>query len=37
MKQGDIVEAGPAPQVFGAPQTEYTRALMRAALGESAV
>ena len=36
MKQGDIVEAGPAPQVFGAPQTEYTRALMRAALGESA-
>ncbi|MFP1642968.1 ABC transporter ATP-binding protein [Pontitalea aquivivens] len=34
MKQGDIVEAGPAAQVFGAPQTDYTRALMRAALGE---
>ncbi|UYP68121.1 ABC transporter ATP-binding protein [Thalassobacter stenotrophicus] len=31
MKQGDIIEAGPAQQVFDAPQTEYTRALMAAA------
>ncbi|MCL7463536.1 ABC transporter ATP-binding protein [Phaeovulum sp. NW3] len=35
MKQGDIVESGPAAQVFGAPQTDYTRQLMRAALGEA--
>jgi len=31
MKTGDIVEAGPADQIFDAPQTEYTRALMAAA------
>ncbi|MEZ5883334.1 MAG: ABC transporter ATP-binding protein [Paracoccaceae bacterium] len=36
MKRGDIVEAGPAAQIFGAPQTDYTCTLMRAALGESA-
>ncbi|TDE36261.1 ABC transporter ATP-binding protein [Antarcticimicrobium sediminis] len=31
MKQGDIVEAGLAEQMFNAPQTEYTRALIAAA------
>ncbi|TDK42331.1 ABC transporter ATP-binding protein [Antarcticimicrobium luteum] len=31
MKQGDVVEAGPADQLFDAPQTEYTRALIAAA------
>jgi len=31
MKAGDIVEAGPADQIFSAPQTDYTRALMAAA------
>ncbi|WP_415183732.1 ABC transporter ATP-binding protein [Phaeovulum sp.] len=34
MKSGDIVEAGAASAVFDAPQTEYTRALMAAALGK---
>ncbi|MBS1303064.1 ABC transporter ATP-binding protein [Loktanella sp. SALINAS62] len=33
MKQGDVVEAGPAAQIFDAPQTEYTRTLMDAAFG----
>ncbi len=31
MKEGDIVEAGLADQVFDAPETAYTRALMAAA------
>ncbi|KKM28086.1 hypothetical protein LCGC14_1568230 [marine sediment metagenome] len=31
MKRGDVVEAGPAEQVFGAPETAYTRTLMAAA------
>ena len=31
MKAGDVVEAGPATQIFTAPQTAYTRALMAAA------
>ncbi len=33
MRQGDVVEAGDADAVFGNPQTDYTRTLMRAALG----
>ena len=32
MKQGDIVETGPAEQVFTAPQTDYARELLTAAL-----
>ncbi len=31
MKRGDVVEAGPASQIFDAPQTDYTKALMAAA------
>jgi len=31
MKQGDVVEEGPAAEVFDNPQTEYTRTLMQAA------
>jgi microcin C transport system ATP-binding protein len=31
MKNGDVIEAGPAEAIFGAPQSEYTRALMAAA------
>ncbi|SOH92901.1 oligopeptide transport system ATP-binding protein [Monaibacterium marinum] len=31
MKEGVVVEEGPTAQIFGAPQMEYTRALMRAA------
>ena len=31
MKRGDVVEQGDADQVFEAPQTDYTRALMAAA------
>ncbi|MEM6440815.1 MAG: dipeptide ABC transporter ATP-binding protein, partial [Pseudomonadota bacterium] len=36
MRAGDVVEAGPADQVFDAPRTDYTRTLMAAALGEPA-
>ncbi len=31
MRAGDVVEQGPAEQIFAAPQTDYTRALMAAA------
>ncbi|MCV6597459.1 MAG: ABC transporter ATP-binding protein [Mangrovicoccus sp.] len=31
MRQGDIVEAGEGAQIFDAPQTEYTKSLLRAA------
>ena len=31
MKSGQVVEEGPTEQIFNAPQTDYTRALMRAA------
>ena len=32
MKQGDIVEYGSARDLFEAPQTEYARTLLQAAL-----
>jgi microcin C transport system ATP-binding protein len=34
MREGDIIESGPTDQIFAAPKTEYTRALMQAAFGE---
>ncbi|MBN2740538.1 MAG: ABC transporter ATP-binding protein [Rhodobacteraceae bacterium] len=37
MKRGDIVEAGLARELFANPQTAYTRQLMAAALGETAL
>jgi microcin C transport system ATP-binding protein len=33
MKDGKVVEAGPASQLFAAPKTDYTKALMNAAFG----
>jgi microcin C transport system ATP-binding protein len=32
MRNGKVVEQGPADQVFEAPQTDYTRDLITAAL-----
>ena len=31
MKDGDVIEEGPVAQIFEAPKSEYTAALMRAA------
>ncbi|MCX8507596.1 MAG: ABC transporter ATP-binding protein [Rhodobacteraceae bacterium] len=36
MRQGDIIEAGPAAEVFAAPQEDYTKALMAAAFSQAA-
>ena len=36
MRAGDVVEAGPADQIFTAPQQDYTRDLMAAAFHDSA-
>ena len=35
MKQGDVVEAGPSERIFTAPQHDYTRTLLSAALAEA--
>ena len=37
MRQGKVVEAGPAAQIFDHPRTEYTQALMAAAFEMKAV
>ena len=37
MKDGDVVEAGPAEAIFAAPQTAYTLTLMQAAFGAPGV
>jgi len=37
MKDGKVVEAGPAADIFAAPKTDYTRALMAAAFDIAAV
>jgi microcin C transport system ATP-binding protein len=35
MKDGDVIEAGLGADIFTNPQTDYTRALMKAAFGDS--
>jgi microcin C transport system ATP-binding protein len=37
MKDGRMVEAGPAAEIFAAPRSEYTRALMTAAFESTAL
>jgi microcin C transport system ATP-binding protein len=37
MKNGKVVEAGPAADIFANPQTEYTKALLAAAFSHEAV
>ena len=37
MKNGDVVEAGDAQAIFDAPQSDYTKALMKAAFEAAAV
>jgi microcin C transport system ATP-binding protein len=37
MKNGKVVEAGPAADIFGNPQTDYTKALLAAAFSHEAV
>ena len=36
MKEGDVVEAGTSAEIFSAPQSTYTKALMAAAFGDRA-
>jgi ABC-type oligopeptide transport system ATPase subunit len=36
MRQGKIVEEGVAQKIFSAPEQPYTKALFKAALGDSA-
>ncbi len=36
MKEGDVVEEGPAAQIFDSPQTDYTKTLLAAALEKRA-
>jgi microcin C transport system ATP-binding protein len=37
MKDGKVVEAGPAAEIFADPQTDYTRALLAAAFSQEAL
>ncbi|MFM9973832.1 MAG: ABC transporter ATP-binding protein [Beijerinckiaceae bacterium] len=37
MKNGKVVEAGPAADIFASPQTEYTKALLAAAFSHEAI
>jgi microcin C transport system ATP-binding protein len=37
MKNGKVVEAGPAAEIFAAPKTDYTKALLAAAFSHEAV
>ncbi len=36
MKRGDVVEEGPAEEIFSAPKSDYTRELMAAAFADGA-
>ena len=36
VKQGQVIEQGPAEQIFAAPQQTYTRQLLEAAFMETA-